>query len=87
MNDQFTTMLYNNRHLIIKTNRSKMMKLKKARKSKLLTTAKRQTPKLTEIKALNRKKGRVRVSSINKRRSTTMGKSPQLRTNQKKWKN
>jgi hypothetical protein len=36
------------------------MKLKKAQESKLLTAAKRQTPKLTEIKALNRKKGRVR---------------------------
>jgi hypothetical protein len=32
------------------------MKLKKTRKSKLLTAAKRQTPKLTEIKALNRNK-------------------------------
>jgi hypothetical protein len=63
------------------------MKLKKARKSKLLTAAKRQTPKLTEIKALNRNKDIAGQGFGDKNGSTTMGKSPQLRTNQKKWKN
>jgi hypothetical protein len=41
-----------------------MMKLKTAKDSKLLTATKRQTPKLTEIKAMNQKKtngkGRLR---------------------------